>query len=399
MTGTGPLEGLRVLDLSGMLSGGYATMTLADFGADVVSVEHPEHHDPIRDWPPFDDGTSLWWKSLARNKRCITLDLGSDEGRALALELAADADLLFENFRPGTLERWGLDYGTLREVNEELILVRISGYGQTGPKSDEPGFGTAAQAMSGFAHRNGYRDREPLLAPISIADIAAAGMAVQSALFAIYERDVGGSGEGQVIDVSLYEALFRMLPGDVEKFDRLGEVTERTGSHHPNAAPRNVYEAADGYVALSASAQSIFENLAETIGHPELIEDPRFADNRSRVEHADELDGYIAPYVAERTVEEVVADLGAGDAVVAPIYDMRDVFADEQYRARDDVVEVDDPDLGSIRTVAPLPKFSRTPGGVDHLGPGHGEHNEAVFVDELGLDESTVADLRADGVV
>jgi formyl-CoA transferase len=399
MSNSGPLEGLRVLDFSGMLSGGYATMTLADFGADVVMAEHPEHHDPIRDWPPFEDGTSLWWKSLARNKRCITLDLDTDRGHALALELAEDADLLVENFRPGTMERWGLDFETLRAVNDELVMVRISGYGQTGPKADRPGFGTAAQALSGFAHRNGYADREPLLAPISIADIAAAQTAVQSALFAIYERDVGGSGEGQVVDVSLYEALFRMFASDVEKFDKRGTVSERTGSHHANAAPRNVYEAEDGYVALSASAQSIFENLAETIGHSELVEDPRFADNRSRVEHADALDGYIAPYIAERTVDEVLADLGEGDAVVAPIYDMGDIFADEHYRAREDVVEVDDPDVGPIKTPAVLPKFSRTPGEVRHLGPAHGEHNEEVFLNELGLDEGTVTDLRTEGVI
>jgi crotonobetainyl-CoA:carnitine CoA-transferase CaiB-like acyl-CoA transferase len=345
----GPLDGLRVLDCSGMLSGGFATMTLADFGADVVTVEHPEHHDPIRDWPPFENDTSLWWKSLARNKRCVTLDLSTDEGRALALELAADADLLFENFRPGTMERWGLDYRTLRETNEELILVRISGYGQTGPRAEQPGFGTAAQAISGFAHRNGYPDRDPLLAPISLADLTAAQAAVQSATFAVYERDVAGSGEGQVIDVSLYESLFRLFVGDVEKYDAHGTVTERSGSHHPNAAPRNVYEAGDGYVALSASAQSIFENLAETIGHPELVEDPR--------------------------------------------------FADDHYRAREDVVEVDDPDVGPTATRAVLPKFSRTPGEVDHLGPGHGEHTEVVFVDELGLEEATLAELRAEGIV
>jgi crotonobetainyl-CoA:carnitine CoA-transferase CaiB-like acyl-CoA transferase len=279
----------------------------------------------------------------------VTLDLSTDEGRALALELAADADLLFENFRPGTMGRWGLDYRTLRETDEELILVRISGYGQTGPRAEQPGFGTAAQAISGFAHRNGYPDRDPLLAPISLADLTAAQAAVQSAMFAVYERDVAGSGEGQVIDVSLYESLFRLFVGDVEKYDAHGTVTERSGSHHPNAAPRNVYEAGDGYVALSASAQSIFENLAETIGHPELVEDPR--------------------------------------------------FADDHYRAREDVVEVDDPDVGPTATRAVLPKFSRTPGEVDHLGPGHGEHTEVVFVDELGLEEATLAELRAEGIV
>ena len=394
---SGPLEGLRVVDFSGMISGGFATMTLADFGADVVTVEHPDYSDPIRDWAPKEDGVSLWWKSLARNKRCVTLDLSTDEGRALALELVEDADLVFENFRPGTLERWDLGYESLRDVNEAVVLVRISGYGQTGPRAEQPGFGTAAEAISGFAHVNGFPDREPLLPPISLADMCAAHYAVQSAMFALFERFT--SGEGQVVDVSLYEALFRMFPGDVEKYDRLGEVSERRGNHHANAAPRNVYRARDGHVALSASSQAIFRNLCAVIGHPELLEDDRFATNDARVEHADELDEYIAPFVAERTVEEAVADLTEADAVVAPIYDMSDVFEDEQYRAREDIVEVDDPDLGPTKTPAVLPKLSRTPGEVDHLGPGHGEHNEAVFCGELGLERETLAELREAGVV
>lgn len=397
--GGGPLAGLRVIDFSGMISGGYATMLLADFGADVVFAEHPDYHDPIRDWTPFENGTSLWWKSLGRNKRCVTLDLNTDEGRALALELVEDADAVIENFRPGTLERWNLGPDVLRDGNDELIVVRISGYGQTGPKAEEPGFGTVAEAMSGFAHVNGFPDREPLLPPISLADMAAAQTAVQSLLMAIFERDVTGSGRGQVIDISLLESLFRMFPGDVEKYDKQGTVSERIGNHHTNAAPRNVYETRDGYVALSASAQSIFENLAEIIGHPELVDDPRFKDNGARVEHADELDEYIAPWIAERTTDAVLAELSAGDAVVAPIYDMRDIFADEQYQARNDIVEVDDEDVGPIKTQNTLPKFSRTPGSVDHLGPRHGEHNYEVYVDDLGLDEETFAELQEEGVI
>ncbi len=395
----GPLDGLRVIDFSGMISGGYATMLLADFGADVVFAEHPDYHDPIRDWTPFENGTSLWWKSLGRNKRCITLDLSTDEGHALALELVEDADAVVENFRPGTLERWNLDPERLRAVNDELIVVRISGYGQTGPRAEDPGFGTVAEAMSGFAHVNGFPDREPLLPPISLADMAAAQAAVQSLLMAIFERDVTGSGQGQVIDVSLLESLFRMFPGDVEKYDKQGAVSERLGNHHTNAAPRNVYETQDGYVALSASAQSIFENLAEIIGHPELVSDPRFEDNASRVANADELDEYIAPWIAERSTERALDELGDGDAVVAPIYDMSDIFEDEQYQARNDIVEVDDEEVGTVKTQNTLPKFSRTPGSVDHLGPRHGEHNHEVYVEELGLDEATVAELRDDGVI
>jgi formyl-CoA transferase len=396
---SGPLDGLRVVDFSGMIAGGYATMTLADFGADVIAVEHPEYHDPVRDWTPMDDGTSLWWKSLGRNKRCVTCDLKQDEGRALALELLADADAVVENFRPGTLEGWGLGPERLHEENEELIVVRISGYGQTGPKAEQPGFGTAAEAMSGFAHVNGFPDREPLLPPIALADMAAGTTAVQSLLMALFERDVTGSGQGQVIDVSLLESLFRFFPADVTKYDRTGETGERLGNRHENAAPRNVYEAADGYVALSASQQSIFENLADIIGHPELVADPRFEDNAARVEHADELDEYIAPWIAERSVEAVLAELRAGDAVVAPIYDIEDIVTDEHYQARDAFVEIGDPDLGPTTTSAVVPKFSRTPGGVDHLGPRQGEHNHEVYVGDLGLDEATLGALREQDVV
>ena len=396
---TGPLDGLRVIDCSGMISGGFATMQLADFGADVVMVEHPAYHDPIRDWTPFDTGVSLWWKSLARNKRCITLDLSTDEGRALLLDLAGDADVLFENFRSGTMERWGLDYETLREENPGLIMTRISGYGQTGPRAEKPGFGTVAEAISGFAHINGFPDREPLLPPISLADMAAAHFAVQATMFALHERANNEKGEGQTIDVSLYESLFRMFPGDVEKYDRLGEVSERKGNHHANAAPRNVYSTSDGDIALSASSQSIFENLARAIGHPELIEDDRFVTNSARVEHASELDEYIAPWIAERTTETVLDELGEGDAVVAPIYDMSDIFEDEQYAARDDIVAIDDEDIGRVKTMNTVPRFSRTPGSVDHLGPRHGQHNDEVFLDELGLDEEIYDELQRENII
>lgn len=396
---TGPLDGLRVIDCSGMISGGFATMQLADFGADVVMVEHPAYHDPIRDWTPFDEGVSLWWKSLARNKRCITLDLSTDEGRALLLDLAGNADVLFENFRPGTMERWGLDYETLAAENPGLIMTRISGYGQTGPRAEKPGFGTVAEAISGFAHVNGFSDRKPLLPPISLADMAAAHFAVQATMFALYERASNEEDEGQVIDVSLYESLFRMFPGDVEKYDRLDEVSERIGNHHTNAAPRNVYSTSDGHIALSASSQSIFENLARAIGHPELIDDDRFVTNSARVEHASELDEYIAPWIAERTTETVLDELGEGDAVVAPIYDMSDILEDEQYAARDDIVSIDDEDIGRIKTMNTVPRFSRTPGSVDHLGPRHGQHNEEIFLDELGLDEKIYNELQHKNII
>jgi crotonobetainyl-CoA:carnitine CoA-transferase CaiB-like acyl-CoA transferase len=398
----GPLDGLRVVDCSGMIAGGFATTQLADFGADVIKVEHPQGTDPLREWPPYDDGVSLWWKSIARNKRCVTLDLSTPAGSALLLDLIDDADVLVENFRPGTMEKWGLGPDRLHEENPGLIVVRQSGYGQTGPRSDKPGFGTVAEGISNWAHVNGFPDSKPLLPPISLGDLTAANFAVQGVMFALFERDVGrggGSGEGQVIDMSLYEPLFRLFVSEVEAYDRLGEVRERIGNHHESAAPRNVYETADGHMTLSASAQSIFENVAEAIGRPDILDDPRFATNEARVDHADELDEIIEAWTRERSTEEAIAEMEAADAIVGPVYDMADIFEDEQYAARNDIVEMDDEDLGSLRTAAPVPRLTRTPGTVDHAGPGHGQHNDEVYLSELGLDEAEYDRLREEGVI
>jgi len=404
-TASGPLEGLRVLDLSTMISGGFATTLLADQGADVIKVEHPEYLDPIREWGPFDDGESLWWKGLSRNNRCVTLDLSTEEGQALARELAADVDVVFENFRPGTVERWDLGYEDLRAVNEGVVMVRLSGYGQTGPRSQDRGFGSIAEGMSGFAHVNGFPDSEPLLPPLPLADLTAAQHAVQGAMFAIFEREIGpdgsGSGEGQVVDVSLYEPLSRLFVGDIEGYDRLGRVRQRTGNASDTTAPRNLYEAADGYVALSASAQSIFENVMSAIGREDLVEDPRFENNDSRVAHSEVLDEAIEDWTSERPREEVIETMTEHGAIVGPIYDIADVFEDEQYAARNDIVETRDGADGdrTIKTHAPIPKFSRTPGEVRYAGPDPGSHNEAVYLDELGLPRERYEALREQGVI
>lgn len=397
----GPLDGLRIIDCSGMICGGFATSQLADFGADVIMVEHPEYKDALREWPPFDEGTSLWWKSIGRNKRCVTLDLSTEEGSALLTELVEDADLFFENFRPGTMEKWGLGPERLREQNPELVVVRLSGYGQTGPQSEKPGYGTVSEGIANWAHVSGFPDREPLLPPISLADLTAGMFAVQAAMFAIFERDIGrgGSGTGQVIDVSLYEPLFRLFLSEVEAYDRLGEVRERTGNRHANAAPRNVYETADGHITLSASSQSIFENLVEAIDRPDLLDDPRFLDNDKRVENVEELDAIIEEWTRERTTEEAIEVMEASDAIVGPIYDMADIFEDEQYEARNDIVEIEDEELGSLKTFNTIPKFSRTPGEVEHAGPRHGQHNESVFLEELNLSQAEYNRLRDQEVI
>lgn len=398
----GPLDGLRVIDMSGMISGAFATTMLGDFGADVVMIEHPEVGDPIREWPvKTDDGYSLAWKSLGRNKRCITLDLGSGQGRDLALELIEDADVVYENFRPGTMERWGLGPDDIHDINDAAIMVRLSGYGQTGPKSQKPGFGTVAEGISGWAHANGFPDREPLLPPISLADLTAAQFSLQATLMAIFERDIGrgGSGEGQVIDVSLTEPLTRLFFGDLEAYDHEGYIRDRTGNRHPNTAPRNIYETKDGYMTMSASNQKIFERVAKAIEKPELIDDPRFADNEMRVENVAPLDAEIEEWTRRQTTEEAIETLEAHDAIVGPVYDMGDIRDDEQYQARGNFVEIDDEDVGLIETFSPIPRFSRTPGDVEFLGPRHGEHNEEIYRGELGLSEDEVAELETEGII
>jgi formyl-CoA transferase len=394
----GPLRSLRVIDFTTMISGGFASSTLADFGADVVSVEHPTKPDPVRAWRPRTDGESTWWKSLGRNQRCVTLDLSTEDGQSVARRLVADADVVLENFRPGTMDRWNLAFDDLREVNEDVVMVHISGYGQTGPKSGEPGFGSVAEARSGWAHSNGFADREPLLPSWPIADLTAGQNAAQAAVFAVFDREVNG-GSGQEIDVSLYESLFRLFIGRPEAYDAMGYVDERTGNRSSNSSPRNVYETADGYVALSASAQQIFENVAAAVGRADLVDDPRFETNADRVDHAEELDEIIESWTRERSTGEVIEEMEAADAIVGPIYDIADIFEDDQYAARENLVPVEDDDLGDLTTHGVVPKYSETPGEVSHLGPGQGEHNDEVYRDELGLGEAEYERLRAKGVV
>lgn len=396
---SGPLDSLRVIDFTSMISGGFAASTLADFGADVVSVEHPTKPDPIRSWEPRKDGESMWWKSLGRNQRCVTLDLSTDDGQSVAKELVSDADVVIENFRPGTMEQWGLSYDDLKEVNEAVVMVRISGYGQTGPKSDKPGFGTVAEAISGWAHSNGFPDSEPLLPPIPLADLTAGQYAAQSAVFAVFDREMSTGSEGQVIDISLYEPLFRLFIGRPEAYDTMEYVDDRTGNQSNNSAPRNIYETADGHLALSASSQRIFENVMEAIGREELTHDPRFETNANRLEHVDELDSVIQEWTSKRSTGEAIDILEGSDAIVGPIKDISEIFDDEQYRERDNLVSIDDPDLGSVTTHGVVPKYSQTPGEVTHLGPDHGAHNDEVFLEEVGLDEDEYVELLECGII
>jgi formyl-CoA transferase len=395
----GPLAGLTVVEAGSMISVGTVGRLLADFGATVIKVEHPEGGDHLRRFGPQVDGTGLWWKYLARNKRSVTLDLSTAEGGVVFEDLVEGADVLLENFRPGTLERWGVGYDRLSEVNPGLVMVRLSGFGQTGPYAERPGFGTLAEAMSGFAYLNGFEDSEPLLPPTGLADGVAALFSTFAVMFALYDRDVGG-GDGQYIDTSLVEPIFSLLGPQPLRYEQLDEVERRSGNRSTSSAPRNVYRTGDDrFVALSASAQPIAMRVFDAIDRPELKDDPRFADNEARLENVEELDRIIGEWMADRSREEVLTAFEAADATIAPVYNVEDILADEHYRARDAVVTVEDDDLGEATVQNAFPKFSGTPGSVRHLGADLGEHNRDVYAERLGYDEARLAELDDEGVI
>lgn len=396
----GMLAGLRVLDAGTMIAGPFAGTLAADHGADVIKIEQPGAGDPIRGWSPRKDGVSLWWKVIARNKRLVTLDLSHPRGREVFLELVASADAVIENYRPGTFARWGLSYEELSAVNPRIVLVSVSGYGQTGPYASRPGYGTVAEAMSGLPSFTGFPDGPPTLSAFPLADSVAAVFALVGLLGAVYERDVRGSGRGQVVDVSLYEPLFRLVESQVIGYDQLGIVKARRGNRIEEDSPRNAYATADGeWIAISASSDRTFARLAAAIGRPGLPADPRYRTNADRIANDVELDAIVAAWMVERTAAEVMEQLERCDVVAGRVYTIVDALADPQYRARQTVVSVPDPDFGSVRMPGVVPGLSRTAGTVSWPGGRLGEHTDEVLHELAGLDEAGLAGLRAAGVV
>ncbi len=396
----GPLAGLKVLDLSVIVAGGTASSLMADFGAEVVKVEQPGNGDPLRNWGPFHDGVSLWWKVHSRNKKSVTLDLGSPEGQALLKRLAQQADVLIEGFRPGVMERWGLGPDSLHEVNPRLVMLRYSGFGQTGPYRERPGFGTIAECMSGFVGMTGFKDTPPVLPPVPLADEVAGVFGAMAGMMALYHRDSGGSDKGQVVDLSLFEPLFRLCIPHVTMFDLLGINRERVGNDFPDAAPRSLYRTGDNrWLGLSATSQRTFENLANAMGMTELIQRPEFKDNASRLEHTEELNQELNGWLGEHSLQEVMEQLVPAGGVVGPVYDVAQILEDPHYQAREDIIEIDDPELGHTRMLGVVPKFSDTPGAVEHAGPRVGEHNSWIYGSWLGLDEDDLEGLAQRGVV
>lgn len=395
-----PLHGLRVVDAATLFAGPLAATILGDFGAEVIKIEHPAKGDPARTHGPSKDGVSLWWAMLGRNKRTVTLNIGKPDGAEIAKKLLATADVFIENFRPGTLERWGLSPEVLHQINPRLVIARVTGFGQFGPYSSRPGFGTLAESMSGFASITGWPDGPPTLPPFGLADGISALTCSQAIMTALYERDrPGGSGKGQVIDLAIIEPIVTILGPQPTIYDQLGTVQGRTGNRSVNNAPRNTYQSRDGkWIAISTSAQSIAERVMELVGHPEVIDEPWFRSGAERAKHADLLDGYVGEWIAQRDAADVIAQFEAAQAAVAPIYTIKEVFEDEQYAALDTITTVEDPDLGPVRMQNVLYRLSETPGAIKWTGRKKGQDSDAVLT-ELGLSHEAVEQLRTDGIV
>lgn len=392
-----PLEGVRVVELATLFAGPLAATFLGDFGADVIKVEHPRG-DPIRTHGHSRDGIPLWWKMVGRNKRAITLNLSHADGQALLCEMVKTTDVLIENFRPGTLERWGIGPERLQAINPRLIVLRTTGFGQFGPYANRPGFGTLAESMSGFAAITGEPDGPPTLPPFGLADGIAGLAGAIATVMALYSRDARG-GQGQVIDLAIIEPILTILGSQPTVYDQLGIVQERSGNRSVNNAPRNTYRTRDQrWVAISTSALPIAERVMRLVGHPEIIEQPWFKSGAERATHADELDAYVGDWIAQRDCDEVTRAFEVAEAAVAPIYDVRDVLRDPQYTALESIISVPDEDLGQVKMQNVLFRMLGTPGKVRWPGRRLGQDNASVYA-ELGISAERLAELRAASVV
>ena len=394
----GPLAGLKVIDCATVLAGPIAGMVFADFGADVIKIEHPEG-DALRKMGQSKDGHGVWWKVTNRNKRAITLDLHDEAGKEAFLALVKDADVLVENFRTGTLEKWGLGWDVLSKMNPRLVMLRVTGFGQTGPYRFRPGYGTVAEAFSGFAHITGMADGPPTLPPFGLADGIAAYHGVFAIMFAIYERDVQGSGKGQFIDLALYEPLYSCLGAQTSTYDQLGAIQNRTGNRSSNNVPRNAYKTKDErWVALSTASPSIARRVLNLCGGEGTADDPRYATNIERVKRVEEVDGMVASWIGARTLREVLDAFEKVEAAIGPIYDAAQILDDPQYQARESFTTVDDPDLGPLKMQNVFPLMSRTPGKVRFPGARLGQHQGEVIgeLEQAGkISAQTAERLRA----
>jgi crotonobetainyl-CoA:carnitine CoA-transferase CaiB-like acyl-CoA transferase len=394
-----PLKGLKVLEMGQLLAGPFCASLLAGFGADVIKIEKPKTGDPLRIWRKLHKGTSLWWLSMARNKKSITLDMNSEKGQAIARQLASKVDIVLENFKPGTMEKWGMGYEDLKAVNPGVIMVRVSGYGQTGPYAKRPGYANVAEGFGGIRYTSGYPDRPPVRAGISLGDTLAGMHAALGTLTAVYHRDVNG-GTGQVVDVAIYESIFNMMESTLAEYDKLGHIRERSGAKLEGIVPTSTYPTRDNkFIIIGGNGDSIYKRLMDTCERPDLAEDERLTDNTGRVRYEEMIDQAIIEWTMQYDYEYLYEKLVDAQVPCGPVYSIADIVKDPQYNARGVFEEVEIEKDDKVKIPSVLPKLSETPGGTDWIGPKLGEHNNEVFGDWLGMTTTEIQELTDEEII
>ena len=394
-----PLKGLKVLEMGQLIAGPFCASLLAGFGANVIKIEQTKTGDPLRIWRKLHKGTSLWWLSMARNKKSITLDLRSERGQEIARELASKVDIVVENFKPGTMEKWGLGYEDLKAVNPGVIMVRVSGYGQTGPYSKRPGYANVAEGFGGIRYTSGYTDRPPVRTGISLGDTLAGMHAALGTLTAIYHRDVNG-GTGQVVDVAIYESIFNMMESTLAEYDKQGHIRERSGAKLEGIVPTSTYPTKDNkFIIIGANGDSIYKRLMYICERPDLAENKNLADNAGRVNQEEKIDEAIIEWTMQHDYEYLYEKLVEAQVPCGPVFSIADIVKNPQYNAREIFEEVEIDKNDKVKIPAVLPKLSETPGGTDWIGPKLGEHNDEVFGKMLGMKEGEIEDLRKQEII
>lgn len=396
----GPLEGIRILDVSTVIAAPFGATLLGDFGADVIKIEMPERGDSLRNIGPFKGKEPLRWPALARNKKSLTLDLRKEEGKKILKELVRKSDVLIENFRPGTLEKWGLGYEVLKKENPNLIMTRVTGYGQTGPNASKAGFGTPATAYSGFTYLHGYKDRPPISPSFSLTDYITGIYVAFSTVTALYYRDVNEEGTGQSIDIALYESVFRMLEFLVADYDQNQIIKERTPGLSGHSSPAGTFQTKDGHwVVLVTSSDTTFNRLAKAMNREDMLSDKRYYTNSERLKRFEEVNGIVADWIKKFNRDELQKKLDEYGVPVSPIYSIKDIFEDEHYKSRENIVEVEHPRLGKFKMPGIVPKFSKTPGSIRNVGPDLGEHSEEILRKMLNYDKDKINELKENKVI
>lgn len=395
-----PLEGVRVLELGSLVAAPFAGKIFAEFGAEVIKVEQPKTGDPLRNWRVMHGDTSVWWYVQSRNKKSITVNLREEKGQDIVRDLAKEADVVLENFKPGTLEKWNLGYEDLKRVNPSIILTRVSGYGQSGPYRDKPGFGSVAEAIGGLRYLTGYPDLPPVRVGIALGDMIAGLYAVIGTLLALKARDNSDDRIGQVVDVALYESVFSLLEGMVPEYDLTGKIRKRTGSTLPGIAPSNTYECKDGnHLVIGGNGDSIFKRLMTAIGREDIANDPKYANNQGRVENVEFLDEVIESWTKQHTLQEAQRILDEASVPVGPIYTIKEIVEDEHYQAREMLEKVTLPDGKELLVPGIVPKLSETPGDVGEVGAKLGQHNEEVYQEYLNFSFEEFQKLKKEGII